>query len=815
LNDVGCDTGVGPANCLSNVGTQNPATSCDACAAGTFGGGGETTCGQCPKGWYSDSQGSPECVKCSNGKFQNQLEQTGCTACPFGQVGTGLGKQSCAACAPGQHSVDPGVVGFGATECSACASGKVPSNSKHGCDDCGVGKYRDPATFICETCSVGTYSATTATESACPGCPVGRYGPNPVEPCEYCPSGQVQAAPGQPTGTAPEVCSYCTSGQHSVATTVSNTGASECIPCVRGKSQNHADRNTGSTTSHTCIDCPKGTYNGQNEQAACSDCAVGMFQPAPGTTGVQGYNAIACKSCSIIGNTKYQDVLGQETCKSCPATEFATPGNAACSGCKNWQYPSNGCTQCQGCPAGSFNPTGCPASAQGACESCLPGYYKSEDDSSIQSSDTELPTSSDYGRTCTACSDCSAGKYRKVEDSCRLQQSFGSGTCSNCPQGYFSTGTLQFDQFCTRCNTCDVGQERVDCSTSVEGTCQAWPAPIITSVSGPGTKSGITNGGDQIVITGRNFVGPRGLNNAGNKGQLNPTTHDIMVRYGGPAGADPSKPMYYLDNCVLSLPCSIDAECSITCLTTEGVGKDLNVEIVIFKDAASGSKTATNGASATYSTGARVTYAAPLISEYEGTGADRVAKTVGSELLVIRGANFGPPCPAPCPWINKAELVELIDDTNGGSGGRRRRLADPKVYVMDHTACFVTSHTRMSCYMPEGAGKAFKVILTIGGQSSIETQMSYGPPSVISLTDVGNNPIDTISTRGSEMVILTGENFANTHNELDSVRFGSALHGYKTFVVVSDTAILTESGTCQIKDPAISIRCLTFRKFSF
>ena len=167
----------------------------------------------------------------------------------------------------------------------------------------GVGTYRDPSVYECKACTVGTYSSDAGTETACPGCPMGRYGPTVIAPCVYCPSGQVQSTIGSPSGTAPEVCTNCQNGQHSVATTSSNTGASECQECTRGQFQDHSDRNTGSTSSHTCNVCGKGQYQNQNNQEACINCNKGRFQPS-GQTSSQ---SISCKSCSILGNTKYQD----------------------------------------------------------------------------------------------------------------------------------------------------------------------------------------------------------------------------------------------------------------------------------------------------------------------------------------------------------------------------------------------------------------------------------------------------------------------------------------------------------------------------
>ena len=101
------------------------------------------------------------------------------------------------------------------------------------------------------------------------------------------------------TGTDPNFCSNCASGQHSVATTGSNTGASECKECVRGKSQNHAGRNSGSTSSHQCNDCTKGQYTNQKGQATCAPCAVGYYQPSKADA---NYDALACKNCVSVAS---------------------------------------------------------------------------------------------------------------------------------------------------------------------------------------------------------------------------------------------------------------------------------------------------------------------------------------------------------------------------------------------------------------------------------------------------------------------------------------------------------------------------------
>ena len=126
--------------------------------------------------------------------------------------------------------------------------------------------------------------------------------------------------------------------------------------------------------------------------------------------------------------------------------------------------------------------------------------------------------------------------------------------------------------------------------------------------------------------------------------------------------------------------------------------------------------------------------------------------------------------------------------------------SEPKKYLMNHLLCFVTSHTRMTCPMPVGAGKAFKVVLTIGSQSSIETQMSYGPPSINTISDDTGTIIDSISTRGSEIIVLNGNNFPNDKKELDTVKFGSTQLGYQTFSIVEKSMPLVVPGTCHFFD---------------
>ena len=138
----------------------------------------------------------------------------------------------------------------------------------------------------------------------------------------------------------------------------------------------------------------------------------------------------------------YQDETGQENCKACGAGQvtrlvvlvgwlvgwfglsqysvvlpdtnlvslyscllslysllFSSPGGAGCSTCESWEYLNSGsqCTQCQGCVPGQFNPNGCPTPNQGACESCTPGFYKTQDDTNLDTNDATNSSATFHG----------------------------------------------------------------------------------------------------------------------------------------------------------------------------------------------------------------------------------------------------------------------------------------------------------------------------------------------------------------------------------------------------------------------------------
>ncbi len=442
-----------------------------------------------------------------------------------------------------------------------------------------------------------------------------------------------------------------------------------------------------------------------------------------------------------------------------------------------------------------------------------------------------------------------------MADACRTQHAETAPACTDCPRGWYTESTsLDWDEDCDRCQECGAGQERVGCGLGSQGSCAPWTTPEVTDVSGAGTLGGITNGGEQLRITGLNFAGFRGGEVWNGRTTRIPGPEDIAVRYRLPDNPYPydanqyGTGWYYAQGCAVVAPCSGESSCEMTCLTAEGVGTGLVVQVIIFEGAAATMAADPQSASPCDNAGAHpcrsaifpadvltaeyadfIHYAAPLISEYEGTGANKEAATTGGEILTIKGANFGPPCAAPCPWIDKAVLVELEPDKNEGGGGggssssgggsrRRRRLADStdgtsaKQYVMDHTACFVISHSMMKCIMPRGAGPSFKVIITIAAQTSVETSMSYAPPTLSKLTLSGETAeLTSIAARGNQLVTLHGENLANDHTELDSVTLGSASLGQVVFTIPTPPLPPTglAPGQCRVKTAAEQIECRT------
>lgn len=172
-------------------------------------------------------------------------------------------------------------------------------------------------------------------------------------------------------------------------------------------------------------------------------------------------------------------------------------------------------------------------------------------------------------------------------------------------------------------NDCEVVQDhtRIRCRTTIgTGTSLRWQvtvgglgsvtpttsygAPEITGISGPGAVDALTEGGEEVTITGVNF------------GTLD--SEITSVRY-GPAGRSL---VYVATDCHVTVPLS-----EISCITAPGFGTDLEWTVSI-SDQASPRNMSTN-------------YAKPHIDSIVSLSGRTGLPTEGNDVLECRGMNFG------------------------------------------------------------------------------------------------------------------------------------------------------------------------------
>jgi len=283
----------------------------------------------------------------------------------------------------------------------------------------------------------------------------------------------------------------------------------------------------------------------------------------------------------------------------------------------------------------------------------------------------------------------------------------------------------------------------------------SYSSPSVTGISGPGSLGGPTQGNQLIYLAGTNF-GPATLTEP--SGALLAGAIAPIARYGHISGANMT--MSSLN--FLALTCRVTvSHTQITCSTTEGTGRDLYWAVSIATRVSP------------IFLGKTSSYSPPVVSRYAGAGS-RLARTVGGELVVITGNNFGP-------------VGSPIDFVTYGLSGNDFNAA----------SCVITvAHTELECSTTSGAGSDVTWLVSIDGQVSTVSSTDYAPPSVDDVT--GPGAIDA-STDGGDIVHIHGNNFA-TNEFLGSVTYGPSGTEYKAsgcFVSTNHTQITcsTVAGT--------------------
>jgi len=345
---------------------------------------------------------------CSPGFYKNNNNQ--CANCPPGQYQNISGQTFCNDCAVGQYQNL-----YTATRCETC-----PTNITDGeCVDqrllCSAGKFNGRLSNICTSCSAGFFSNDTGTTS-CESCPRGKsQNLEGKKSCDDCP---------EKTESNNTECQQCPSKwlRHSFlcsATcpdkTFQNTSDNNiCESCSRGKY----------LKNNTCTECPLGFTKERNgptdciqcppdyisNQQKCEKCGKYTVVDNNECKCIQGYKnkSNVCVECS---STQYQDEIGQDYCKACPANKTSEDNNI-----------------CHFCPTGT-------GYFDGSCKTCPNGWARHDSDDGTCKECAEGNYSTD-----NRCVDCRIGFY---------QDQIGKTECKYCPNAEYQNEVGQ-----TNCKTC-------------------------------------------------------------------------------------------------------------------------------------------------------------------------------------------------------------------------------------------------------------------------------------------------------------------------------------------------------------------------
>jgi len=309
-------------------------------------------CLKCPRGWYSDLDGSFDCKKCPAGSTTShhgasslsachrnncpvgtrshsvatpQGTQSTCEPCPAGTYQPKAGATTCLPCSAGTFSF-----GTGNTKCSAtskCPKGEFqdPSNPKQ-CRKCAKGKYNNVVgARACRRCPENTWAWSTGSKK-CTGvvCDVGKYKPSENSKCMACAPGKFQTRMNQAR------CDDCPYGKwqfsssqnacvrnHCKAGTKMVNNQGKCVACGVNKFSRDG--------AVTCSQCPTGKFRRANQpDCVPSTCPAGMYE-----TGTK---------CEYCGAGTYSPSSGATKCKPC-GNGLGTDGKTGQSAC--WKKKKN------------------------------------------------------------------------------------------------------------------------------------------------------------------------------------------------------------------------------------------------------------------------------------------------------------------------------------------------------------------------------------------------------------------------------------------------------------------------------------------
>ena len=242
----------------------------------------------------------------------------------------------CSLCENGYQLVSP-------YECATCPAGSICINNT--ATACGPGTYANSDATQCVSCPAGS-ACTNGLLSAC--LPGTYQSSAAASTCLNCGAGRYSNESGLSTP-----CSLIPAGFY--ASPANTTTATSIAPCDAGSS----------CVGGVETSCPPGTFQSMAQQANCTPCAAGSYNPNSGRSsacvpissgyyGVGTFNASAVDECAAgyfcvngvqqaCANMTYANTRGQSACTAC-ATQCGNvraPVNLTCD-------PVTGSVLCSG-----------------------------------------------------------------------------------------------------------------------------------------------------------------------------------------------------------------------------------------------------------------------------------------------------------------------------------------------------------------------------------------------------------------------------------------------------------------------------------
>ena len=284
------------------------------------------------------------------------------------------------------------------------------------------------------------------------------------------------------------------------------------------------------------------------------------------------------------------------------------------------------------------------------------------------------------------------------------------------------------------------------------GTLIGYKEPTISNLESS-IGSLATTGGTVVTLTGDNF-GPIGVRD---------NDQFISVTYvAANLSVFDSSELGYARKVATSCNVSV-SHTAIECIAAEGVGADLVFTAVV-------------GFQTSPASAARIGYTAPAITGLQGGAGVDLSKllTLGGEVIMVTGTDFGPLSPNPCAADSTCNEVSMAYGLT----------SSPLVGATAQNCTVTVSHTEMTCISSAGVGKGLQVKATVGGQEGAAApgnlNVSYHRPVINEMAPLAGTSL------GGVLVTLTGEYFGDNDAAISVLMNGS----YAGVVSASDTEIV-------------------------